>query len=43
MLSYCLDCKKLQKGQIQKFRKLTMIKQCYYQDVLPVVLKNQGL
>ena len=43
MLSYCLDCKKLQKVKIQKFRKLIMVKHCYYQDVLSAVLKNQDL
>ena len=43
MISYCLQCKKIQKAQLQEFQKLVIIKQCYYQNVLYVVVKNQDL
>ena len=44
IISYCLKFKKIQKTQIQKTQKLIIIiKQCYYQNVLYVVLKNQDL
>ena len=33
MLSYCLKCKKILKTLIQSFQRLTMAKQCYYQNV----------
>ena len=43
MLSYFLTCKKMQKTEIQEFEKLVMVKECYYQNVLYMVLKNQDL
>ena len=43
MSSYCLKCKKIQKILTQKFQKLVMVKQCYYQNVKYVVVKNQDL
>ena len=39
MLSYFLKCKKIQK--FQEFQKLVVAKQCYYQNLLYVVLKNK--
>ena len=43
MLSYYLKCKKIQKTVIKEFKKLAMVKQLYYQNVLYVVVKNQNL
>ena len=43
MLSYCLKFKKMQKTWTQKFQKLIIVKQCYYQSVLCLVVKNQDL
>ena len=43
MLLYCLKCKKIQKTSIQVFQKLVIAKQCYYQNVLDIVVKNQDL
>ena len=39
----CLKCKKTQKTKIKEFQKLTMLKQCYYQNVLYAIVKNQDL
>ena len=44
MLPYCLTHKKnIEKLQFQEFYKLVMVKQCYYQNMLCVILKNQDL
>ena len=37
MLPHCLKCKKKYRKKIQEFKKLVIIKQCYY------VVKNQDL
>ena len=43
MLSYCIKFKKILRALIQKFQKLAMVKQWYYQSVLYKVLKSQNL
>ena len=43
MLSYCLKCNKNTENINPKFEEPVMVKQCYYQNVLYVVLKNQDL
>ena len=45
MSSYCLKCRKDIEhiNPRQEFQKLSMVKQCYYQNVHYAVLKNQGL
>ena len=51
MPSYCLKCKKKKKKtnkqktktKTQEFQRLVMVKQCYYQNVQYVVVKNQDL
>ena len=44
MLSYCLKCKKkYRKHKSNSLKKLVIIKQSYYQSVLPAAVKNQDL
>ena len=43
MKSYCLKCKKDTENIIQELQILLMVKQCYYQNVQNVVVKNQDL
>ena len=40
ILPYFLKCKKINKTYTQKFQTLIMVKQCYYENVVHVVLKK---
>ena len=42
MFSYCLKCKKVTESVDSKVSK-TMVEQCYHQNVLSLVVKNQNL
>ena len=42
MKSYCLKCRKVTENINRKISK-TMVKQCYYQNVHYVMVKNQDL
>ena len=43
MLTYCLKCKRNTGYVHSKILKLKMVDQCYYQNVLYAVVKNQDL
>ena len=43
MLTYCMKCKMDTENVNSKAENTKMVEQCYYQNVLHVVIKNQNL
>ena len=43
MLSYCLKCEKNTENIDPRISKTRMVKQCYFDNVLYVIVKNQDL
>ena len=43
MLNYCLKCKKGTESVSSEMLKTKMLEQCYHQNVLCVIVKNQDL